>query len=117
MILVAGTIDVDPERRAEALEAGKPHVAGTRTQKGCVAYVWSADPTVEGRIVVYEHWESEADLAAHFKNEHYLNMRETIGSFGLRGFDVSKFRVDHREPVYDPTGTPRADFFTDPGQE
>jgi quinol monooxygenase YgiN len=117
MILVAGTIDVDPERRAEALEAGKPHVAGTRSQQGCVSYVWSADPTVEGRIVVYEHWESEAALASHFKNEHYLNMRETIASFGLRGADVSKFRVDHREPVYDSTGTPRADFFTDASEE
>ncbi len=112
MILIAGTIDVDPERRAEALEAAIPHMVGTRSQKGCVAYIWTGDPLIEGRIMVYEHWETEADLASHFKNEHYLNMRNTIAGFGLRGVDVSKFRVDHREPVYDPSGVPRADFFT-----
>ena len=112
MILIAGFIDVDPERRAEALEAGKPHVEGTRSQKGCVAYVWSADPLIEGRIMVYEHWETQADLELHFQGEHYLNMRTTISGFGLRGMDISKFRVDHREPVYDPQGVPRADFFT-----
>ena len=111
MILIAGTIDVDPERRAQALEAAIPHMEGTRAQKGCVAYVWTGDPLIEGRIMVYEHWETEADLASHFKNEHYLNMRNTIAGFGLRGVDVSKFRVDHREPVYDPNGVPRADFF------
>jgi quinol monooxygenase YgiN len=112
MILIAGTVDVDPERRAEALEAGEPHVVGTRAQKGCLAYVWSADPLIEGRIVVYEHWESEGDLELHFKGEHYLNMRNTIAQYGLRAADVSKFRVTHHEPVYDPQGVPRADFFT-----
>ncbi|MDG2334229.1 MAG: putative quinol monooxygenase [Myxococcota bacterium] len=112
MILIAGTVDVDPERREAALEAGKPHVAGTRAQKGCVAYVWSADPMIDGRIVVYEHWETEEDLALHLAGEHYLNMRNTIAGFGLTAADVSKFRVDLREPVYDSTGTPRADFLT-----
>jgi len=112
MILIAGAIDVDPARRAEALEAGRPHMEGTRTLKGCVAYVWTADPLIEGRIMVYEHWESEADLEVHFQSDHYRNMRDTIAGFGLRGVDVSKFRVDLREPVYDPSGVPRADFFT-----
>ena len=54
----------------------------------------------------------EADLALHFQGEHYLNMRNTIAGFGLRAADVSKFRIDHQEPVYDPQGVPRADFFT-----
>ncbi|SVE53623.1 uncharacterized protein METZ01_LOCUS506477, partial [marine metagenome] len=38
----------------------------------------------------------------------------TIGSFGLRGAEVLKYRVDHQEPVYDDSGKPRADFFTKP---
>jgi quinol monooxygenase YgiN len=112
MILIAGTVDVDPDRRADALEAGKPHMVATRAQKGCVAYVWSPDPLIEGRIVVYEHWETQEDLAIHLAGEHYINMRNTIASFGLSAADVSKFRIDHQEPVYDSTGTPRADFFT-----
>jgi hypothetical protein len=39
-------------------------------------------------------------------------MRDTIASFGIRGLDVSKYRIDVHEPIYDPTGKPRADFFT-----
>ena len=40
-------------------------------------------------------------------------MRDTIGAYGLRGADVLKYRMELAEPVYDPTGVPRADFFTE----
>ena len=111
-ILIAGTVQVDPARREEALEAGKPHMEATRAQKGCLDYVWSADLLVPGQIYVFERWENQECLEAHLKGAHYLAMRDTIGAHGLTGADVSKFRVDLSEPVYDPTGTPRADFFT-----
>ncbi len=38
-----------------------------------------------------------------------------IAAHGLKGFDVAKHRVDKNEPVYDPKGQPRADFFTENG--
>jgi quinol monooxygenase YgiN len=112
IVLIAGTVDVDPQKRDAALEAGCPHMEATRAQKGCLDYVWSADLLVPGRIYVFERWESQEDLAAHLSGPHYLAMRDTIGAHGLRGADVSKYRIDLSEPVYDETGTPRADFFT-----
>lgn len=33
-----------------------------------------------------------------------------LGQHGVRGADVAKYQVDAREPVYDPSGRPRADF-------
>ena len=113
-LLLNGTVDVDPEQRDAALSAGIPHMRATRAQKGCLDYVWSADPLVPGRIYVYERWESEADLAAHFEGPHYKAMRDTIAAHGLRGADVSKYRIERCEPVYDASGRPRADFFSDP---
>ncbi len=112
MILIAGTIDVNPEKRDAAIEAGRPHMEATRNWKGCLDYVWSADPLQDDRIYVFERWETEADLAAHFKGPHYLAMRETIASFEIRGLDILKYRNDVSEPVYDSKGVPRADFFT-----
>ncbi len=112
MIIIAGTVEVDPEQRDAALEAGCPHMEATRAQKGCIDYVWSADLLVPGRIYVYERWESEDDLRAHFEGPHYLAMRETVAAHGLRGADVLRYRMEISEPVYDPTGVPRADFFT-----
>jgi len=113
VIIVAGTVEVDPARRDAALASGCPHMEATRAQKGCLDYVWSADLLVPGRIYVFERWESQEDLAAHLSGPHYLAMRDTMAAHGLRGADVSKHRIDLSEPVYDGTGTPRADFFTE----
>lgn len=115
MIIIAGTIDLaDPNQRDEALVIARNLQQKTRDEEpGCHAYVFSADPCVAGRLVVHELWQDEASLAAHFKHANYLNMRDALGRFGLKGADNKKYRVDLSEPVYDPTFTPRADFFTE----
>ena len=115
MIIIAGTIDLaDDAARAEALRVGGPLQQKTRAEEsGCLAYVFAADPCVAGRLGVYELWQDEASLAAHFKHPNYLNMRNALGKIGLKGADNNKYRVDFKEPVYDPTMTPRADFFTE----
>jgi quinol monooxygenase YgiN len=64
-ILIAGTIDINAENRDRALADAATLMADTRSQQGCVHYVWSADPTSPTRIYVYEYWDSTADLAAH----------------------------------------------------
>ena len=113
MILLTGTVDVDPERRDEALQAGEPHMKATRAQAGCMDYNWSADHLTPGRIYVYERWEDQESLAAHLAGPHYKAMFDTIAAHGLRGADVLKYKISLSEPVYDSTGTPRADFFTE----
>jgi quinol monooxygenase YgiN len=112
-IVIAGSVDVDPTRREAALEAAKTHMAATREMPGCCEYVWSADPLKPGRIHVFERWSSRENLEAHFASPHYPAMRDTIASYGIVGLDIAKYRYDLREPVYDPHGKPRADFFTD----
>lgn len=113
-IIISGTIDIDSAQMAAAMEAGRPLIEGALTESGCLDYDWCPDPLNPGRIRVFERWVDEASLAGHFESHWYLEMRDTIGSFGLRGAAVLKYRVDHHEPVYDDSGAPRADFFTDP---
>ena len=115
MIIIAGTIDLaDPGERDEALAAVRILQQQTRAQEpGCVAYVLAADPCDAGRLVVHELWRDEASLAAHFQHENFRRMRETLGRFRLKGADARKYRVELSEPVYDPSFTPRADFFTE----
>ncbi len=115
MIIIAGTIDLeDPAKRDETLVIARGLQQKTRDEEpGCLAYVFSADPCVDGRLAVYELWRDEASLAAHFKHPNYLNMRDALGRVGLKGADNKKYRIDASEPVYDATMTPRADFFSE----
>ena len=112
MIVIAGSIDLDSEQREAALARGKPFIDGALTQRGCRHYTWTPDPFDSGRIWVYELWDDEEALASHFRNHHYADMGGNLGQHGITGSEISKFRVDLEEPVYDDTGTPRADFFT-----
>lgn len=114
MITIAGTIDFDrAENRDRAVEVSKPLQQATRDEEpGCEAYFFAADPCRDTRVLVYELWADEASLAAHFTHQNYFSMRDALGRSGMVGADISKYRCDLKEPVYDNTRTPRADFFT-----
>ena len=110
MIIIAGTVDIDPARREEALKGAKPYIDGALTQEGCLAYAWTADPEMPGRIHVFEEWTDAEALAQHFNDRHYAEMRAHMGQFDIRAAVTHKYRFDAKAPVYDETGTATADF-------
>jgi quinol monooxygenase YgiN len=112
-VIITGTVHIAAGDREKALAETADLVAETRSQQGCQHYVWSADPTSDTRIYVYEKWDSVEDLAAHLAGSYYANMLAGLGKYGVYDTDVSKYRIAHEEPVYDPEGRPRADFFTE----
>ena len=111
-ILIAGTLHLPALEREKALAETANLVEETRTQEGCRHYVWSADPTSNTRVYVYENWASVDDLAAHLAGPYYQKMLASLGRYGVSETEVAKFKVALEEPVYDPEGRPRADFFT-----
>ncbi len=115
MIIISGWIQIDPDKVDEALERGIPFITPVRDWDGCLDYAWTADKVVPGRICVYERWETEAALASHLAGKNYRDMRDHIGGYGATAAEILKHRVDLSEPVYDDSGTPRADFFTASG--
>jgi len=111
-VIIAGHMKIDPARRAAALEAGRAQIDGALTEPGCEAYVWTADPYSDDVLHVFEQWTDEATLADHLAGPWYRGMLEVLGAHGISEADVKKHRVVLSEPVYDPDGRPRADFFT-----
>ena len=110
--IITGTVDFSPEDAPKALAAATDLMRDTRSQQGCLAYVWCADPTTPGRVYVYEKWARTEDLAAHLAGPYYRGMLGVLQAHNILGVDVQKHRVTLSEPVYDPAGVPRADFFT-----
>ena len=58
MIIVAGWIRVAPEERAEYLEGCREVVDAARRSPGCIDFAISADLVDDGRIDLFEQWES-----------------------------------------------------------
>mgnify|MGYP001812851454 FL=1 len=114
MIIIAGYLEfADRSDRDAVLAAGAELQAATRADEpGGSAYGFSADPAVETRVQIYELWNDEASLTAHFVHPYFTRMREVFHRFERTGGEVKKYRCDLSEPVYDESRTARADFFT-----
>jgi len=112
-VLINGTMHMPSGVRETTLAETAHLVVETRTQAGCLHYVWSADPTSATRVYVYEKWASVEALAAHLAGPYYQNMLGVLGKSGVTDVEVLKYKVAVEEPVYDPQGRPRADFFTE----
>ena len=114
MIIIAGQIEFGTkDQRDAACEASAALQQATRDDEpGCEAYCFAADPCDDTIMQVYELWEGEASLAAHFEHKNYFDMRTLLGQMGIIGADNNKFRCDLKEPVYDESRVARADFVT-----
>ncbi len=111
MIIIAGTISIDPDRRDACLAATIPLQQATRLDEpGCLAYVFSADPCEPGDIVVHELWEDAPSLTAHFQHENYRAMRALFAEHGITGAVTRKYRIDAVAPVYGADRVATADF-------
>ena len=66
MIIVAGSLSVDPSGRDAYLEGCREVVAAARGADGCLDFALSADLLEPGRINVFERWDS-ADSLSRFR--------------------------------------------------
>jgi quinol monooxygenase YgiN len=62
VIIVAGSLRVDPGARDGYLDGCREVVAAARAAQGCLDYALSPDLLEAGRINVFERWESPEAL-------------------------------------------------------
>lgn len=118
MIIVSATLDFASEAdRDRAVILTAPVQAATRSEEaGCHAYCFAADPAVPTRIQVYELWEDESSLVAHFKHANYEAMKDALGGVGIVDTENQMYLIARHEPVYDAQGLPRERLFDDPAK-
>lgn len=93
MLIVAGTFEIDPEHRDAFFAAVAPMVAATREEAGCQAYAFTPDPDDPGLIRLYELWDDQAALDAHFASEHMAAWRKRSGELPIRSRNVTKYII------------------------
>ena len=60
MLIIAGSLRVEPATRDAYLSGCGPVIAQARATAGCLDFLLAADPLEPGRIHVYERWESRS---------------------------------------------------------
>ncbi|MER5766150.1 putative quinol monooxygenase [Streptomyces sp. NPDC001985] len=88
MIIIAGTLSVDPATRDACLAGCANVVEQARAAPGCLDFALSADLVRPDRINVHERWESDADL------ERFRGAGpEPEWTAQILGAEVSRYRV------------------------
>jgi len=66
MLIIAGSLTLDPSHRAAFLAANTDVVGQARQAPGCLDFVQAADPLDPSRINIFERWDTE-DLLLAFR--------------------------------------------------
>jgi quinol monooxygenase YgiN len=88
LIIIAGELHVAPADRDRYLAAVAEVTRQARDAPGCLDFVQAADPLAEGRINIFERWESDEDLLA-FRNSG----GPELDTPPITGGDVRKYRI------------------------
>tara|TARA_B100001063_G_C16463145_1_gene404101 strand:- start:242 stop:592 length:351 start_codon:yes stop_codon:yes gene_type:complete len=115
MIIVSAVLDFESKSaRDKVIEITADIQLATRNEEeGCISYCFAADPCVDNRIQVYELWETEASLLAHFTHHTYHQMVEALNSVGIRSTENQMYLIEKNKPVYDEDGNARKVLFAD----
>jgi len=109
-IIICAVISVEAKKREDLLSALQPHLPAVHTQDGCIRYDWAADSKVPTQVNVYEEWESEAALEAHFAGKNFAAIGKALQTIGTLGASAKKFRVDAEAGVFNASSVPTVEF-------
>ncbi len=99
MLVVTGIIEIDESSVAAAKELAGPMGTASRAEPGCHAYAFYQDLEDPTRIRIYEEWEDQAALDAHFATPHMAAFGEGLGKLTLKSMNVVKFDRGETSPV------------------
>ncbi len=93
MLIVAGTIQLDPSKRAEADAAFEKMRAATVKEPGCIEYQAYSGREDAGTVFMFEKWQDQDALDAHFASPHMAEFGAALGGLGVTAMDVKKYGV------------------------
>jgi quinol monooxygenase YgiN len=99
MLIVMGTVRIDPAKIPAALLAMAKMVAASNAEDGCLLYAYSQDLLDPGLVRISEQWADRGALKAHFETPHMAEWRGVIPSLGIYDRDLTLFEANDGEPT------------------
>ena len=93
MLIVAGTITVDPDQVDELRDAATVMMAATLQETGCHQYVFSESLAAAGTIQIFEIWQSADELAAHFETPHMATFQRALQNLTVHSRELHRYEV------------------------
>jgi quinol monooxygenase YgiN len=92
MVIVAGHITVDPERRESYLAGSMSVVEKARRADGCLDFAITADLLDPGRVNLFERWESQAAVKSFRRRAPRNKQGAAMLSASVAEYDIADAR-------------------------
>ncbi|WP_282151276.1 putative quinol monooxygenase [Ruegeria atlantica] len=99
MLIVTGTVEVSLDSVDKALEAAQKMVAETVKESGCLIYEFSQTLGQSNKFRVYEEWQDQAALEAHFVSPHMAEFQAVLGEVGVVSSDIYRIVGGEKQPL------------------
>jgi quinol monooxygenase YgiN len=99
MIIVSGTIVIDPANTARATELTTALMAATRAEPGNLTYGFYADIERPGHYQLYEEWESQEAIDGHNASDHFAAFMVASAELGIVSVEVNQFAVSDKTRI------------------
>ena len=99
MVVVAGSVRIDPTARNELIATAIDVVRELRKQVGCTYVALSADLEDPSVLHLIQIWESQAALTASIGSPHIDAVRDHAGKIGVREMALLKYDVASVGPL------------------
>lgn len=93
MIIVSGTLTIDPAKIDRAKELTSTLVAATLQEAGCAQYGYWQSLEQPGVIRVFEQWADEDALNTHMGTPHMAEFMGSVGELGITAVDIIRYEV------------------------
>jgi quinol monooxygenase YgiN len=91
MIVVSGIMAFDRASHDRVVALTRTLARETLKEPGCRTYGFWADPDTPGRFRIFEEWDSQEALTAHFAAPHFAAFGAAIADLGLITMDVHRY--------------------------
>ena len=96
MLVIIGSVLVQPAQLPQALALSLEHVRRSRTEPGCISHAVHVDCENPNRLVFLEEWADEAALQAHFK---VPASRQFVAALSQCAAEKPKMAIYQAEPI------------------
>lgn len=93
MLVIAGNAPINPAKREEGKVILKTMMDATMQEDGCITYQFLFNPWNDAEVHIFEEWESQDALDAHFQSAHMAEFRKALPNFVTGKFDIKRYDV------------------------
>jgi quinol monooxygenase YgiN len=99
LLVLAGTAQIDPDKRDAVIAAAIDTMKRTRARADCISFVCSADLEDPNALHIFLEWQSAEALFALLTPERVEEVRRTAEKLGVRSVSVARYDVRSVGPL------------------